>query len=110
MVIQNNTKIFTNSSLTQFIHVKGGSGNTGFNTSIYWAQPDYSVEGMTITVRKLLNMGQVDIIIYQTNSYDTSLAKIIPVNSVTPVSSISIDSSKSTAIFHIMGGYFYQDV
>ena len=108
MVIQNNTFLFTTSNLTEYIIVKGGTGNTSQKTSVYLPQPTADLNGMKITVRKYQDMGIVTVYVYQTITGNSNISVFIQNNSVTRVSSISLNSSTSTAMFFIMDGYYYQ--
>ena len=107
MVIQNNNFAFTASNLTEYITVKGGTGNTGVNTSIFLPQPTTDLNGMKITIRKYQNIGIVNIYIYQTTG-NSNLSILILNNSVSGVNTMTLNSTTSTAIFYIMDGYYYQ--
>ena len=103
MVIQNNSFVFTAATLKNNITIKGGTGNTGQNTSIYLPQPaGTNLDGMQIIVRKTINMGIVNIYAYQTTG-NSNTNIIIPNNSVTGVNTISLDSSKSSCMLQIIG-------
>ena len=103
MVIANNTFTYTASTLTNYIIVKGGIGNTPFlNTAINLPVPPTTLNGMMITIRKYQNMGIVNINITGATNI------IIPNGSVSETNLLSMSATVSTAQLLIMDGIYYQ--
>ena len=102
MVIANNTFNYTASTLTNYIIVKGGTGNTAVNTAINLPVPPTTLNGMKIIIRKYQNMGIVNINITGATNI------IIPNNSITGTNLLSMSATVSTVELLIMDGIYYQ--